>query len=359
MLNKLLTAVQGFIIAKLGRDRLEYLASNTMNVVTQSLDQFIWSYDCQAKVVAIRQETADTKTFVLLPNQHFQQPKAGQHIELAVHIDGEEGEDDLVSRCYTLSHINNNTVSITVKHHAQGKLSNWLHTKAKVGDTFKISSPRGRFVYRKQHKLLFICAGSGITPGYAMLNDLLGQHLVPDIAFYYRSRNPQQTIFQQALAATGKVDFSYSQQDDRAVMLDQLAAYEDIKQRHIYLCGPQSFKDQVLTFLESIGYDFNMLEVEQFTIPANASTQVRKFDEDVTVRLTSQNISFVIKAQDCGQSILEAAEAQGVQMEHGCRTGMCGTCRTNLVSGSVSGNQLGKTIYPCTAYAASRELVLE
>lgn len=94
-------------------------------------------------------------------------------------------------------------------------------------------------------------------------------------------------------------------------------------------------------------------------MPENPSTQVRNFNEDVSVRLKSQNVSFVIKAQDCGQSILEAAEAQGVQMEHGCRTGMCGTCRTNLVSGSVSGNHLGKTIYPCTAYATSRELVLE
>ena len=356
MLNKLLTAVQGFIIGKLGRDRLEYLVSNTMNVVTQRLDPFIWSYDCQAKIVAIQQETVDTKTFVLLPNQHFQQPKAGQHIELALNFNG-NGEDELVSRCYTLSHIDKNTVSITVKRN--GKLSNWLHTQAKVGDTFKISSPRGQFVYAKQVKLMFICAGSGITPGYAMLNDLLGRHLVPDIAFYYRSRNPQQTIFQQELAATGKVDFSYSQQDDRSVMLEQLATYDDIKQRHIYLCGPQSFKDEVLTFLESIGYDFNMLQVEQFTMPVNASSKVRKFDEDVTVRLKSQNISFVIKAKNCGQSILEAAEAHGVQMEHGCRSGMCGSCRTNLVSGSVSGNQLGKSIYPCTAYAASRELVLD
>ena len=358
MLNKLLTAVHGLLITGLGRDRLEYFASNTMNAVTEKLDPFIWSYDCQAKVVAIEQETADTKTFVLLPNQHFQQPKAGQHIEVSVQLD-ENGKDKDVSRCYTLSKIQQDTVSITVKHQAQGKLSNWLHTQAKVGDTFKISSPRGRFVYGKQAKVMFICAGSGITPGYAMLNDLLAQHVVPDIAFYYRSRNPQQTIFQHALAATDKVNFSYSQQDDRGVMLDQLAAFKDIKQRHIYLCGPQSFKDQVLTFLKSIDYDLNMLEVEQFTMPENASTQVRNFNEDVSVRLKSQNVSFVIKAQDCGQSILEAAEAQGVQMEHGCRTGMCGTCRTNLVSGSVSGNHLGKTIYPCTAYATSRELVLE
>ncbi len=356
MLKTVMTTAHGLMIKMLGRDRLEYVASNTMNVLTQKLNPFIWSYDCQAKIIEIRQETDDTKTFVLLPNQHFKQAISGQHIELAVAVDASK---TLTKRCYTLSEINQHTVSITVKHQPQGKLSNWLHTQAKIGDCFNISSPRGAFVYKQQEKILFICAGSGITPGFAMLNDLLKNKTSVDIEFYYRSRSLKQTIFQKALSLTGKVDFSYSEQDDHSVMALQLAAYSDIKHRSIYLCGPEPFKNNVIQFLESINYDFDQLTIEQFTMPSLATTSIRKYDEDVSVFIKSQNIGFTIKADDCSQTILEAAEAQGIEMEHGCRTGMCGTCRTNLVSGSVSGNQLGKTIYPCSSYAASKELVLE
>jgi len=357
MSNKLLTRIHTGLIRALGRDRLEYLASNTMNALTQRVDPFIWSFECQAKIIEIRQETADTKTFVLLPNQHFKRPQPGQHIELSIDI---AGQGDRLVRCYTLSEMDDTTVSITVKRSPKGRLSRWLHDSAQLGTSFDISQPRGRFVYRQQEKVLFICAGSGITPGYAVLRHMLAQPQLADIAFFYRTPTPELTIFQQPLAATGKVDFSYSRQGDAdQTLAEQLAVYGDILERDIYLCGPEPFKNAVLKFLADIYYDFDRLELEQFAPPSAAASQARQLDEDVTVHLKSQNLSFVISAQNTQQTILEAAEAQGVEMPHGCRTGMCGSCRTNIVSGEVTGSQLGKTIYPCSAFAASRELVLQ
>jgi len=58
MSNKLLTRIHTGLIRALGRDRLEYLASNTMNALTQRVDPFIWSFECQAKIIEIRRETA-------------------------------------------------------------------------------------------------------------------------------------------------------------------------------------------------------------------------------------------------------------------------------------------------------------
>ncbi len=364
MLSKWSRAAHPWVMKILGRDWVEYIASNTMNVVTQKVDPFLWTYDCKAEVVAIRQETPDTKTFVLLPNQHFKQPLPGQHIELsAVISEGEKAE----SRCYSLSIIDENTVSITVKRNPEGKVSNWLHDHVGIGVVLNISSPRGAFIYRGQEKLLFISAGAGITPCFSILNALESTAKRPDIAFYYRSRTPEETIFRSQLESNkvrSPVDISYSRSiepDDRVnVMPNQLMdAYPDIKDRHIYLCGPDAFKKEVLSFLESIEYDFDNLEVEHFVRFNQDLTTLRKLDEDVTVTLKSQNISFVIEAENCDQTLLEAAEKKGIHLEHGCRSGMCGTCRTNLVSGQVSGNQLGKTIYPCTAYPASTQLILE
>ena len=362
MLNNVRTAIHPWVIKKLGRDWLEYFSSNTMNVMTQKLDPFVWSYDCKAKIIEIRQETQDTKTFVLLPNQHFKQPLPGQHIELSVDVDS---AGTTVSRCYSLSEINGDTVSITVKQNPEGKVSNWLHDNANVDMILNISSPRGRFVYRDQKKLLFICAGAGITPCFSILKALDSKPNRPDIAFYYRSKTPSETIFKNQLdqIQNGEgVDISYSRHTEAGTSYlpnQLLEVYPDLKDRDIYLCGPEPFKNAVLEYLESLEYDMNKLEVEHFVRIDSGIEQAKKLDEDVTVFLKSRNISFVIEAKDSDKTLLEAAEEQGVHLEHGCRTGMCGTCRTNLVSGQVSGNQLGKSIYPCTAYPASAQVVLE
>lgn len=60
-------------------------------------------------------------------------------------------------------------------------------------------------------------------------------------------------------------------------------------------------------------------------------TVTKKLDKEETVFLKSRNISIAIDAKDSDKTLLEAAEEKGVHLEHGCRSGMCGTCRTNLV----------------------------
>lgn len=366
-LAKTLEFIHPWLIKVLGRDRLEYVASNTTNEVTKKLDPFIWTYDCKAKVIATRQETLDTKTFVLLPNQHFSAPVAGQHIELT--SIGPKGD---AARCYTLSEITPETVSITVKLNPEGEVSPWLHECVEVGQIFNISAARGKFVHRDQEQVLFICAGSGITPAFSMINQLLAQpNKSAEVGLFYRTQSPENTIFSNRLmhleSANNqvKVEFSYSRLPVDVLtpsFIDQLiSAYPDIKQQHIYLCGPELFRNDVLQYLESIDFDMHNLDVEQFTLPELPQDlqSFKKLDEDVTVLLKSQNINFVIPASDCDKTILEAAELQGITMEHGCRSGMCGSCKTNLVSGKVSGQKIGRSIYPCTAYPASNQLVLE
>ena len=367
----LLDLLHPWLIKTLGRDRLEYVASNTLNNVTKELDPFIWTYDCKAKIIAIRQETEDSKTFVLLPNQHFMPPAAGQHIEFFLKASDSE---EVVSRCYTLSEISPETVSITVKLNPEGEVSSWLHNSAKVGMVFDISLPRGKFVHRDQTKILFISAGSGITPAFSMINKLLenkNEAEASQIGLFYRTQTPTNTIFSKRLAelesdhSNLNIELSYSRLPVEIVtpsFIDQLAsAYPDIKQQHVYLCGPELFRNDVIQYLESIDFDMDNLDIEQFTLPSFQKGQqtFRKLDEDVTVLLKSQNIHFVIPANGCDKTILDAAEEQGVVMEHGCRSGMCGSCKTNLISGEVSGNKIGRSIYPCTAYPASNQIVLE
>jgi ferredoxin-NADP reductase len=360
MLNNIRTKAHASIVSVVGRDRLDYLVSNTMNVVNQTLDPFLWTYECKAKILAIKQETTDTKTFVLLPNQNFKKPLSGQHIDVtAKYGSGREK----FTRSYSLSEIRENTVAITVKKKPNGVMSEWLHEKASIGMTLDISNPKGDFIYRNQKKLLFISAGTGITPCYSMLLGMKDLNKIPDIELYHRSKYSDDTIFKSKLNHTvsNGNTLSYSQNNQLNMVqvlpedLDKI--YPDIKDRHIYLCGPKGFMEKVIKLLNNIEYDFDLLTIEKFNSFDTSNNVKANSKDSINVYLTSKNISFVIPAGN-KKSILEAAEEQGIALEHGCRAGMCGSCRTNLVSGEVSGNQVGNTIYPCTSYGLSKDIVL-
>ncbi|MBK8973284.1 MAG: 2Fe-2S iron-sulfur cluster binding domain-containing protein [Hahellaceae bacterium] len=352
------------LMARVGRDRLEYFFSNTLNTFTPRLSSFFWTYDCKARILDMRQETEDTRTFTLLPNQHFQNPVPGQHVEIRVR-NPRSGE--VLARNYTISAAGEMTIEITVKHKAGGDMSTWLHQHAAVGDEVELSQPRGRFVYQHQPKLLFVCAGSGVTPCFAIAEALLGQTNPADLAFFYRSRSPANTIFHDKLIALKSrlaLTFSFSDDEAPAVlekgMLAQIeTAYPDFMDRHIYLCGPEGFRDALLEDLKARNFDLAHLTLENFTPTQAPVAPGESVEGTVTVRLTARNLSFEMNEAHQGMSLLEAAEANGIEMEHGCRTGMCGTCRTHLLEGEVAGNQIGNCIYPCTTYPRSQEIVLE
>ena len=70
------------------------------------------------------------------------------------------------------------------------------------------------------------------------------------------------------------------------------------------------------------------------------------------------NARITLTAADQGKTLLQVALDHGVELEHGCGKGACGTCKLVVHDGQACGNVLGKTVYLCTAYPASRELVL-
>lgn len=355
-----------WLIRVIGREWLEYLISNTMNLGLHRLTSFFWTYDCKAMIVDIIQETPTTKTFMLLPNQHFSAALPGQHTELSVRIG-----DEISKRCYTLSMVSDDLVAITVKQQTNGKVSNWLHNNAEPGMQLTISPPRGRFIYEGQDRLVLICAGSGITPCFALINQFDESRPSPHISLYYRSKYAADVIFRNHLqenALINQLELSYSENSPNSngeVEAELQLLFPELLKSAVYLCGPAGFRDRVINYLQANGYDMNQLYMENFaplTGTGNQSQQSpsqQTWQGDVVVHLSSQNQSFLMKAADQGKTLLESAEANGIKMVHGCRSGMCGTCKTRIISGEISGARLGNTIYPCVAYPASAEVVLQ
>lgn len=358
MLNELALTVNQWTLKNVGREWIDYFVSNTMNIGTQRLAPFFWNYDCQAQIINIRHETHDTITLELLPNQHFAQAQAGQYIEISVTIDGQK-----YTRCYSLSHLHHDTVAVTIKRKEGGLVSNWLFQHARRGMCLPISHPQGRFVYQGQNKILLISAGSGITPCYALLNQLLAEQSVVDVAMIAQFKTADDVIFADALTALTTaeaakkctVHLPLTRTDAKTDVMSQLEQHPELLERDIYLCGPAGFMDKVVAYLGSKNYDLSRLTAERFNFDESVALGEQCLSE---IYFQSHNTTVKMNEADKGKTLLEIAEAHGIELEYGCRTGMCGSCKCRLVQGEVTGNKLGVAIYPCTAYPASSKVVL-
>ena len=132
-------------------------------------------------------ETHDVKTFVFhSPDYPALAYEPGQFLTVSPVIDGQS-----ISRCYTLSSTPTRpfTFSITVKRVPGGAVSNWLHDNLKAGDAMAASGPAGVFtpVAGPARKLLYLSAGSGITPLMAMTRAAADLHADLDIVFVHLS----------------------------------------------------------------------------------------------------------------------------------------------------------------------------
>lgn len=347
------------------REWLDYVASNTMTDFNRWLNPFLWTYDLKALVVAIKDEAQGVKTITLLPNQHWRTMTAGQHIEVTVDINGVP-----VSRYYSLSPLVHGQFTITVKRQASGKLSSWLHEHLRVGMELKLNHPQGNFSYQQQNKLLFIAAGSGITPCYSMISALRQAANCPDIALYAQFSRVEDIIFADSFNQWQeqgvRVDIALSQ--DKALNTSQSLIteanfadlYPDFLERDIYLCGPQGFMDKVVSLLQNLGYDLNKLHSERFVAHDYHAAVPSDFDiSQAEIYFQHLNIRLPLSKADEGKSLMQIAECHGVSIESGCRQGMCGTCKLTLKEGQVTGNRLGSAVYLCTAFPASEKVVLD
>lgn len=362
MLERGLNQINRLALKHVGRRWMDYIVSNTMTDLNRRVNGFLWTYELKALVVDIRTEADGVKTFTLLPNQHWKHMQAGQHVEVSAQINGET-----VSRFYSLSPMNRGCFTITVKRKEGGLLSNWLHDHVRPGATLTLHHPEGQFTYRQQPKVLFVCAGSGITPCYSMVSDLLQGKSAPDMALYAQFARKADTIFAKDLAEWKtrfdvRVAYSHEAHEPGQLLHTRslLEQYPDLLERDVYLCGPQGFMDQVIAMMTQAGYDLSRLHCERFVAQSFEQAPDETFDP-VGAEVYFQHIDAHVRLDeaDRGRTLMEIADSRKLNLEVGCRQGMCGTCKLTLKSGQASGNVLGHAVYLCTAYPASRKIVLD
>jgi len=318
----------------------------------------------RARVVEVRDETHDVKTYVLRPNARFGTFKPGSYVTLRLRIDGAP-----VQRSYSLSSApsGEGLVAITVKRVPGGRVSNWLADHVRPGDVLELSAPEGQFVLPAvvPAKMLMLSAGSGITPVMSMLRQLVADGATSDITFLHFARSPRDLIFGAELLAIAarapnvRVHFCVEEADDAwtaargrfsRALLEEIAP--EFRALDTYLCGPAGFMQVVMQTLEEAEADLGRLRYERFNVEFDASKFLSHAQVIHFVRSGAQSVS------SKPRTILEEAEALGVPVESGCRAGNCGSCRCTKRSGVIvdvtTGLESGageEIIYPCISVA--------
>jgi ferredoxin-NADP reductase len=313
--------------------------------------------DLRGRIVEITSETRDAATVVIRPGRDWVGHRPGQYIRVGVDVDGVRQW-----RAYSLTSPvdrRDGCIAITVKAIPGGVVSNYLVHRAQADTLVHLDQACGEFVlpHPCPDKVLFITAGSGITPVMGMLRNTLDQ--LGDVVVVHSAPTPADVIFAEelrGLAARKRLTL-IERHTDTDGMLDpeQLAALvDDSAQRETWACGPPAMLD---------GLERHWAEQR---IAAGLHTErfkptVLTTGEGGTVTFTTSDVA--VEA-DGATSLLNAGESAGVLMPSGCRMGICFGCVVPLRQGSIRdlrNGQLttgapgdGVLIQTCVSAAAGR-----
>jgi ferredoxin-NADP reductase len=299
--------------------------------------------ELRGEIVDVRNETADSATVTIKPGWGFSADyQPGQYVGIGLRVDGRWHW-----RSYSLTSVpvrDKKRITITVKATPEGFLSSHLVNGVKPGTIVRLAAPKGDFALPDPPppKILFVSAGSGITPLMAMLRSLTARGHRPDIVHLHSAPTAEDVIFHDELrnlevSQPGyRLHLQLTKQDGKLDFdnLDDLVP--DWRERPTWACGPTPMLDTVETLWDSAGLSDD-LHMERFTI---ARTDKGGEGGTVTFAISDKTIEI-----DGATSLLEAGEKVGIQMPFGCRMGICQTCVLPLEDGNVrdfrSGNEHG------------------
>jgi ferredoxin-NADP reductase/MOSC domain-containing protein YiiM len=321
-----------------------------------------WPGFRQMRVAQIRKETASVTSFILSPidGQPLALCQAGQFVVLRLLLD--PGKPPVL-RSYSLSDLPAaDHFRITVKSELNGIGSSFLCNRARDGDVLDVSAPRGSFTLRPgQIPVVLLSAGVGVTPVMAMLHALAAEQSQREIWWIYGARNRADHPFAEESRSLlkqlsrGREYIVYS----RPTSIDQVGTDFDAP-GHIdvalleklgvpqgsdfYLCGPTSFLQNMRGGLGNWGVPAGNVRTEIFgaleSITPGMAQVVHTPHLPKGAPGSGPAVSFarsgITAAWDRKfASLLELAEACDVPVRWSCRIGVCHTCMTGLVDGSI------------------------
>jgi len=302
----------------------------------------------------VREEVPGVKSFVLEPNDGQQLTyAAGQYLTLVQEQYGRE-----IRRSYSISSAPalDELLTLTIKRLDNGLLSRQLVDRAQVGDELRTLGAAGFFTLpldlaTSYDQLIFLAAGSGITPISSLLKTVL--HMVPQVRvlLIYSNQRPASTIFLTELRELARqfpaqlhLELLFSENHylararlHKELLKELVAQYAPAPAARTlaYLCGPLAYMRMGTYGLHEAGLPLAQIRRELFnpitaTVPHSIPPDTEP--HTVTIRLRGQEHKVEVQYP---RTILQAARQQGLTLPYSCEAGSCGNCAARCTQGQV------------------------
>jgi ferredoxin-NADP reductase len=303
---------------------------------------------------AIHSVAPGVKTVVLAPRRPSTvRFDAGQYVTIEFDVEGAP-----VLRSYTIASppTRPERIAITVKRTDEGRVSRWLHDGGmRPGTVVRVGEPQGSFT-RSAHparSCLLLTAGTGITPALSMLRESYDLSDVQDIVLVHSQRrlvdvpygdevewmSRQLPGLRVLFVCSGAAERSGT--DGAQVVGGRLevgllrALVPEGSDREVFICGPDSYRAAARSAALGVGCPSERIHEETFA----HSVPVRSDPPSNPIPAGSHRIQFrnrgVTISCASDMTVLEAAAVAGLSLPSSCAQGLCGTCKSTLVSGEV------------------------
>ncbi len=307
----------------------------------------LWSSrELRGRIERIEHETPEAVTVTIKPGWKWAGHRAGQYLRLGIAVDGVHHW-----RAYSLTSPParaDGCITITPKLVSSGKVSPFLCERVRTGTIVRLGGVEGTFVLPDPlpRRLLFVSAGSGVTPIASMVRSLAAQatptRATPDVVHVHCARRAELVVFGAELRSLAARNPSYrlhewlSGERGRIRPSELQALCPDWRERETFLCGPSGLIAAMTDYWRGEG-DLRKLHLERFAPDDHVGDGPRG---------TGGAIDFCASGacarSDGEQSILLAGERAGIALPHGCRMGICHSCVGVLRAGRVRDLRTGR-----------------
>lgn len=317
------------------------------------------SWSGQLRVAKIFVETPEVRTFRLVMPDAPRLPfdyQPGQYLNLTLQIDGRK-----VRRSYTIasSPTRIGYCELSIKREEHGLASRHFHDRIREGDLLEVTAPAGKFTFngKESQEIVMIAGGVGITPLMAKIRYLTDLAWPGQIRLIFSVKTAEDFIFRDELEAlqqryanlrvtvtvTSDADPNWRGERGRIspALLQRVAP--NLTASRVHLCGPTEMTKPIIEMLRQLGVPDDHIKFESFASPSrNQNSAAEPPSESAAIVVAPREdatLEFSRSGRSVGklhgQTILEIAEEEGIEIPYECRAGVCGQCKTRLLRGNV------------------------
>jgi ferredoxin-NADP reductase len=303
----------------------------------------LWSTrELRGRVERVERASASAVTVTIKPGWEWEGHRPGQYLRLGIEVDGIHHW-----RAYSLTSdpdCRDGCIAITPKLVEGGKVSPFLFSRVRLGTIVRLGGVEGTFVLPDPlpARLLFVSAGSGITPIMSMLRSLAGRGRIEDVVHVHCARSAPEVIFREELLALGRRHRGYRLHERLTGVQGRLTSGEldtvcpDWREREAFVCGPSGLMQALAERWRADG-DPERMHAEHFQPESGVGDGERGCGGTIDFCASG------VRAHSDGeQPILVAGEEAGIELPYGCRMGICHSCVGRLRSGQVRDLRTGR-----------------